>query len=496
LTARAGRCLDGVAGIRGIAATRREETFGPPKCNLLRLLLVTAENSKRGSCMMLDPRRLIENKNDYRDLRAYREGLYRCFGNGRDTLMNLTDALLTGSQVRSFAELSLSPAFRRRWASIYEVFDDAQVDPSALQKLFASTIPPRDPGARLVLAGDGSPMVRSESPTARDRTYVHNSNMPKGAKPVAPGWQFATIAAMPQRPGSRTIILDNQRVPSDSTLGLVVAGQLSKLEPLVPEDAIVALDGGFGTAKFLSVAGSVRIGKLMRTGKNRRLYRPAPPPTSKAGRPRLDGAPFSIPDANTHGPADDQWKGVDEKNRSVEVECWHNLHFKPCRTVTLSLIRISRPDRPETNRNPRTIWLIWQGANMPPIEQIPAIYRLRYSIEHSYRFDKQNLMWTEPRLRTPEKLQTWTYLVSAVHNEITLAKQYEAEFRLPWANPNVEATPEQVRRGIERIISHLGTPAKPAQPRGKAPGRKVGAVIKKAKRFEVICKKPKMGKKR
>jgi len=69
-------------------------------------------------------------------------------------------------------------------------------------------------------------------------------------------------------------------------------------------------------------------------------------------------------------------------------------------------------------------------ANMPPLAQIPQIYRLRYCIEHSYRYDKQNLMWEEPRLRTPEKFQIWTDIVAAVHNQITLASEYQQVFRM------------------------------------------------------------------
>ena len=141
--------------------------------------------------------------------------------------MNLCDSLLCAPSVSSFPELSLSAPFARRWPSLYEVFDDAQIDRAALQKLFVFSIPPRSPGKRLVLTGDATSIVRAESSTARDRTYVHVPNLPKGAKPVAPGWLFATV---------------------------------------------VTLDGGFGNATFIGLAHEIPLGKLMRTAKNRITY--------------------------------------------------------------------------------------------------------------------------------------------------------------------------------------------------------------------------------
>lgn len=446
---------------------------------------------------------------NYSRLQDFRKDLYCCFGNGKDALMNLCDAVLTGPGSGSFAELSLSPAFTQRWSSLYEVFDDAQINRQALQRMFVKAIPERPPNTRMLLAADASPVVRAESPTARDRTYVHVPNVPKGAKPVAPGWQFATVVALPDKPSSWTTILDNQRIDSEQTASQVVAKQLTELAPQLPDSAIVTMDGGFGNASFVAAAHSIPIGKLMRTAKNRKLYRPKPADVRRAGRPRLDGEPFSIQDPSTHGPADQHWSGTDDKGHCIEVDCWDNLHFRKCREANLTLIRISRQNGVDTHRNPRVIWLLWLGPNghdesstpdytddtrMPPLEQIPQIYRLRYCIEHSYRFDKQNLLWTKPRLRTPTKFETWTNLVSAVHNQVTLAHEYQQEFRLPWANPKAEATPEQVRRGLGGIIAHLGTPARPTQPRGKAPGRKPGAVIKKATRYETICKDKKQDK--
>lgn len=427
---------------------------------------------------------------DYSTLSDFRNELYRCFGNGRDALMNTCDALVCGTDAHSFPELSLSPFFSRRWPSLYEAFDDAEIDREALSRLCIATMPPVSSGERRLLAGDITSILRPESPTARDRTYAHVSNAPKGAKPVLPGWQFATIAALPSEPSSWTSILSNTRVKSEEKPTEVVAQLLAEIAPQVPEDTAVMLDGSFGNASFLKAAGMIPMGKLMRTAKNRTFYRPAPTSKEKGkrGRPPLDGDPFSLNKPETQGPPDESWSGIDHDGHPIQVNCRHNLHFKKCREATLSVIRVTRLSGPDTKRNPRIIWLIWQGPSMPALEKVPTYYRLRYCIEHSYRFDKQELHWADARLRTPEKFQSWTDIVSAAHNQITIARAYQQDIRRPWAKSGTQATPSQVRAGMPRIIATLGTPARCAQPRGKSPGRPLGAIIGKAPRFKTVFK--------
>jgi hypothetical protein len=51
-------------------------------------------------------------------LNEFRHGVYRCFGNARDALFNLVDALSSEAVASSFPELSFSPFFERTWASL------------------------------------------------------------------------------------------------------------------------------------------------------------------------------------------------------------------------------------------------------------------------------------------------------------------------------------------------------------------------------------------
>jgi hypothetical protein len=134
---------------------------------------------------------------DYDTFAQFRRGLYACFRRAGDALMNTNDALLCDTTARSFVELSLSPFFVRRWPSLYEGLQDAVIDRAALQTLFAAQVQAPAPGQRLVLGVDASSIARPQSPTARDRTYVHAANLPEGSKPVTSGWQYSTLSLPP-----------------------------------------------------------------------------------------------------------------------------------------------------------------------------------------------------------------------------------------------------------------------------------------------------------
>jgi hypothetical protein len=424
-------------------------------------------------------------------LAAFRHDLYGCFVRAGDALINTVDALLTETRAHSLAELSLSPFFARRWPSLYAGLQDARIDRKALQRTFAARVRPPEPGARLIIGGDASSIARPQSPTARDRTYVHQSNLPEGAKPVTPGWQFSTLAVLPEKPSSWTYVLDNRRIPSEQTQGQVMAAQLAEVVPLLPAAALRPLflgDGYYGSVTFLKQTEGSACDKLTRFARNRVLYRPAPPRTGKRGAPRKDGEPFKCHDASTHGPPDERWQGEDAASHPVEVDCWNNLHFQDARHIVVSLLRIVRPAAKGTGRDPRISWFLFEGRQRPPLAEVSWVYARRYSLEHGYRVDKQDLLWQSPRLRTPEQFQHWTDVVASVRNQLCLACPQAKEALLPWERAERPATPQQVRRVMGRILAELGTPARQCQPRGYSPGRPKGAIPKPAPRFPVVYK--------
>ena len=126
-----------------------------------------------------------------------------------------------------------------------------------------------------------------------------------------------------------------------------------------------------------------------------------------------------------------------------------------------------------------------------PLGEVAKSYRLRFSQEHGYRFLKGDLLWTQVHVRTPEQFDRWSWLVIIVFNQLYLARALGAVMFRPWECKERPVTPSQVRRMMPTLLCQLGTPARPCQPRGKAPGRPRGFHPLPAQRYPVIVKNPK-----
>jgi hypothetical protein len=423
-------------------------------------------------------------------LADFRRKVYACFERAGDTLMNLVDALLTETPARSLAELSLSPFFERRWPSLYEALQDAKIDRNALQKLFAEYAPLPKERQRRVLGGDASSILRIESKTAQDRTYVHASNLPTGTKPVRPGWQFSELAILPAERSSFVYLVDNRRIQSTATQGQVMAEQLQEAVKRFVDRFLFMGDGYYGSHTFRTQTAQVECDVFVRCAKNRVFYRDPPAQAGKPGpgHPTWHGTPFKLADPSTHGTPDQQWEGTDAKGHRVEVRCWHNLHFKQAHTHKVSLLQVIRHGAADTKRDPKVSWFLFWGQDMPELADIPALYARRYNLEHGYRTAKQDLLWETPRLRTPEQFEHWTDVVSIVRNLLFLARDLVEAQRQPWESKHRSRTPEQVRRAMGRIIAELGTPARSCQPRGYSPGWPSGRPRKPVTTYKVVYK--------
>jgi hypothetical protein len=74
-------------------------------------------------------------------LRQFRHDIFACFLRAGDALFNTMDALMTETQAKSLPELSQSLWFERQWSSVYEAFEDGQIDHLGLQEVFAHYLP-------------------------------------------------------------------------------------------------------------------------------------------------------------------------------------------------------------------------------------------------------------------------------------------------------------------------------------------------------------------
>jgi DDE superfamily endonuclease len=428
-------------------------------------------------------------------LAEFRQQVYATgFTQARDALFDVVDALLTDPQARSFVELAQAPRFQRQWPSLYEALEDGRIDRDALRRLFAAHLPRAMVGTFLVLGLDVSSILRPDAHTSADRTLVHRSNLPADATPVGPGWQFSALVVLPDPVSAATYLLDTQRIPSTETATTVGAAQLRAVIPLLRRWGVrilVITDRSYSNAPWLLATEDVAIDRLIRARKDQVRYRAAPPRTKRAGRPRLDGARFKGSDPTTHGAPDAHWSGTDSSGAAVQVSCWYHLHLRQARHLEITVIRVIREAARGTKRDPRVSWFWWLGGPLPPLAEIPPLYRRRFGQEHGFRFDKQDLLWSAPHLRTPAQFERWTDLVGIAHNQLVLMRPTVVGLRRPWERNRRPISLQQVRRAMGQVLAQVGTPARPPQRRGKAPGRAPGATIRRAARHPVIRKSTK-----
>ena len=435
-------------------------------------------------------------------LQAFRHGMYQCFGNAKDALFNLVDALSSEAAASSFPELSFSPFFERSWASLYEALEDGQIDAERLRQLFVDFAPLPEAGELVFVGIDTSNLYRPEAQTAQDRTLVPIANLLRNTHAASPGWVFSHVVLLPRQAGQGIFILDTARVASSELATEVAARQLRAVVTLLLARGlhpIIVGDRWYACAPFLRRLADVEAYCLLRVKSNRVFSRAAPERLpGQRGASRKDGERFQCQDESSHGEADESWEGLDAKGALVQVRCWKHLHLRTARDIEVSVIQIIRHGATERARDPRISWFVWKGERPVPLAEISPTYRLRYSHEHGYRFDKQELLWDEPRFSTPSRTERWTQLVACAHNLLVLARPVAEGCYRPWETRSSLPTLRQVRRAMPSLLQQLRTPARPPQPRGKAPGRAKGFHPTPRTRHAVIrktSKNPKTSKK-
>ncbi|WP_285754135.1 transposase, partial [Lentzea sp. NBRC 105346] len=230
---------------------------------------------------------------------------------------------------------------------------------------------------------------------------------------------------------------------------------------------------------------------------------PPPRPAGTRGRPPVHGPAMKLSDPASW-PAPDEIRALPARpdhGRPYELSvlAWHGLHprhskklAEPGRVphpgaareiVRGNVIRIQSAKPGE-----KPIWLLWTGpAGSFDLDQAWRAYLHRFDIEHLFRFLKQHLGWTTPRLRTPEQATRWSWLITAAYATLAAARDIVSDLRLPWERPGL-LSPCRVRRGFRALQPLLGTPAKPRQPIRPGPGRPPGHTTTPAPRHPVIRK--------
>ncbi len=434
-------------------------------------------------------------------LDQFRQAVYRhTLGYRKDSLFDLTDAILTSPGPANLARLSLAPGFRRRWASVSDALADGTLHEPALRALLAVALPPPQAGERPLWVVDASTWPRPAAVTSPERTYAHRvaAGIPQAG--IVAAWEYQWLVAVPASQGSWLLPLDvSRRTPTRGTPTELAIRQIRTALRLCTTAAprpVVALDSGYDPVALGRAALEAEM--IVRLVTNRVLFR-APPPYAGRGRPRRHGAPFRLRDAATWGAPDRQATLHDPDYGRVHVAAWQQVHAKAGADAPFTVIRVQVDRLPRRTKPPAALWLAWIGGPLPAdLHQVWRWYLRRFTVEHGFRFGKQSLGWTTVRPRDPAAADRWSWLIALVFWQLWLARPLVVEQRLPWDRP-VPAdrlTPGRVRRAFPSLLPQVGTPACAPHPRGNAPGRHPGDQPGPRTRSPVVRRQPRTARRR
>ena len=425
---------------------------------------------------------------------AFRGELYRCLARRGDALFELADAVLCGQRrVQVLAELSLEPEHQRGHGALYDALNCGSVQIAWLRWALAVVPLPRWDDDRIRLAVDVSNWLRPDAATSPGRSFCHCYGRGKNSAQMIPGWPYSFVAALEPGRTSWVRLLDAIRLTPDDDLTAVTAAQVREVIGRIiaaghwhhgDPDILVIFDAGYEPARLAWLLRDLPVQVLGRLGTNR-VLRKAPPPRQpgQMGRPVRHGRELKLSDdAACPGP-DVHTTTQTSRYGAADARAWHRMHPKlkargaweghqgDLPVIEGTLIKLT-VDHLTHDHNPKPVWL-WTfhpDAGPAEVNRCWQAFLRRFDIEHTFRFLKQALGWTRPRLRDPAAADRWTWLILAACTQLWIARGIAADLRLPWQRPAPAGrlTPARARRGFRAI--HGTLPALTAAPKPGKPG--------------------------
>lgn len=456
-------------------------------------------------------------------LARFRQDFHDSLYAREDALFELTDALACSqSPVKALVELSLEAEHRRGHGGMYAALNEGDLEPARLRRALATTPVPTSRDGRITLAVDVSHWLRPDAETSPARLFCHVYGRGRSKDQFIPGWSYSFVAALESGPTSWTALLDAVRLtPSDDETA-VTAAQLREVVATLVEtgawsggdpDILVVADAGYDATRLAYLLGDLPVLMLARVRSDRVYYGPAAAhEPGVVGRPGMHGVRMKLSDEATWPGADLAARASTTRYGGAEVLAWHRLHPKLARrsawishegelpVLPGTVIRLEVEHLPN-RRDPDPVWL-WcadPDADEHLVAACWTMFLRRFDLEHTFRFLKQTLGWTKPKLRTPQAGDRWTWLMIAAHTQLRLARGLAADLRRPWEKPLApnKLTPARVRRGfrnIRAVMPELARAPKPSRPgtgrpagsrnKTKAPVHDVGKTEKRAPTLE------------
>jgi hypothetical protein len=431
--------------------------------------------------------------------------------------MELVDALCSSPGAASAVELTLAPAYRRSYSTLYKAVDEFSGGSLQLGELLAPYLP--CPQRRLfwLFGVDVTPQPRPYAPTLTDRGMVYQPNLVRGNKPVTVGHQYSTVALLPEAEAgvaaSWLLPLTTQRVATNQDKELVGATQLATLLkdghlPFAHSLCVAVGDTSYSKPEYLHAnRPHANLVTIARVRSNRTFYRQAVESCGQ-GHPTWYGDVFCLKDPATWS-APNATASLTQVSRrgkryQVHLQAWHNLLMRgkyqpqrlPMHQSPFTLVRIVREDEQGVLVGEHPLWLLVIGERRHELS-LPDIYHAyeqRYDLEHFFRFGKQKLLLTDFQTPETDREEKWWHLVQIAYAQLWMARHVAECLPRPWERHlppmrNRRISPTLVQRDFARIIRQLGTPAKPPKRRGNSAGRPTGTRLVPRPRHKVVVKR-------
>ncbi len=379
------------------------------------------------------------------------------------------------------------------------LLNHGRIDIARLRRAVAGLSLPRAADGRLMLAVDVSNWLRPGAATSPDRLFCHVYGRGKGQAQMIPGWPYSVVAALEPGRTSWTAVLDAVRLGPGDDETEVTAAQVREVVTRLAEAGqhkegdlaiLVVFDAGYDVTRLAWLLADLPVELLGRLRSDRVLYFPAPPRGGGAGRPVRHGPELKLAEPGTW--PEPQVTTVTQTTRygTAVAQAWDRLHprlthraaWEHCDgelpVIEGTLIRL-QVDHLPGDRNPKPVWLWFSrtGAAPADVSRLWQAFLRRFDLEHTFRLLKQVLGWTAPKIRDPAAADRWTWLITAVHAQLRLARHLAADLRRPWEKPAPAGrlTPARVRRGFRNIRATSARPAGAPKPGKPGPGRPPGS---------------------
>ena len=407
----------------------------------------------------------------------FRIGVYASFTFRRDALFELVDALLLCPVIRSAVEVSQSPIFRRRFASVYDALTNGKIVPGLLRQALVAA----EPEDALTVAGyavyalDTTIAPRPDAKTVPDRSKVYSAEQGK----AIPGHQFSWLGRVVASGQSWFAPREVVRVPTRSTPNEIGADQVRRLiaDPTPRRPKAVVADSHYAQPHFLRafVGRGAEVVVLVRLASNRVLFGPPRPPSGQRGRPPVHGAKLTLRTPR----APDRHETIRLVGQHVRVSAWCDQHLRALPALVGLVARVEFLKADGTPRYRRPLWLFWSGSSEIALSDLVTMYLLRFMIEHFFRFAKQRLGLLAAHLGDLAAIETWVQVIMIAYSQLLLARSLVQPTYRPWdptarQDPNLPLTPGQVLAAWRIFSPTLDTSAAAPGPAGKAPGRAPG----------------------